>query len=82
MRLDGYPVRIDLRAAAEGFLDFALDLARLDARRYLDRIGTPLIPLIRRTARSRQPLEIPFDFAFEGDPSVAHQHLELLGDRR
>lgn len=81
--LDGDPVRIDLCTAAESLLDLALYLGRLDARLQLYRVADALDPFHPPDrAFGAQSLKVPLDLPFEGDPAIANQHLELLGDER
>src|ERR1700732_1149389 len=83
MGFDGDPICIDFRAAAEGFLDLALDLAGRDARVDLYGVGDPLqaFPPPYSTSGCRS-LIVPLDIAFEGDPAVANEHLDLFSDDR
>ena len=52
VRLDSDAVRVDLRTAAKGLLDLALDLGRSDAGFISIELVTPLIPFTRRAASS------------------------------
>src|SRR6202047_4997234 len=83
MGFDGDPICIDFRAAAESLLDLALDPAGRDTRLDLDRIGAPLQPFPPpHSAFGRGALIVPLDLAFERDPAVADEDLDLLGDDR
>jgi hypothetical protein len=74
---------IDFRAAAEGFLDLALDLAGRGARSHLYRIGDPLQAFYPPySAFGRRPLIALLDIAFEGDPAITNEHFNLLCDKR
>src|SRR5467141_4157551 len=68
MGFDGDAICIDFRAAAEGFLDLALDLAGRDARFDLYRIGDPLHAFYPPySAFGRRSLIVPLDIAFQSD---------------
>src|SRR5947209_14652596 len=83
MGFDGDAVGVDFRAAAEGFLDLVLDLASRDARFDLDRVGNAIQALHPpHSALGRRALIVPLDLAFEGDPAIAYENLDLLGDDR
>src|SRR5947209_15223359 len=76
MGFDGDAVGVDFRAAAEGFLDPALDLASRDARFDLYRVGDAFQAFHPpHSAFGRRPLIIPLDLAFERDPAIADEDL-------
>src|SRR6267142_7223306 len=83
MGFDGDPICIDFRAAAEGFLDLALDLAGRGARSHLYRIGDPLQAFYPPySAFGRRPLIVPLDIAFEGDPAITNEHFKPVRHMR
>ena len=85
LRLDRDAVGVDLRAAPERLLDLALDLGGGRRRSlHLNQVGHPLDPdqPAYRTLCSLT-LVIPLDLAFERDPAIPDDPLDLLvGDRQ
>jgi hypothetical protein len=83
VRFDNDPACIYFSAAPEGLLNLAFDLGGRHTRFELDRIYDTLDTLDRAYRPFRLvALIIPLDLAFEGNPPLIDDHLDVLAGHR
>src|SRR4029077_15004205 len=77
------PACVDLGAPPERFLDLVLDFARLGPRLETDRVDDALDAIDPADRPFRLvALIIPLYLSFERDPSLVHDHLDVLAGER